>query len=86
MITQRKLAQIPLDQLDQVYQELIVERMVMDKFFSDFLDQNNLSEVDTKTDQWKIYKTNLAQYENLCSLIQITEYYIKHGKQRPTSF
>ena len=86
MLTQRKLAQIPLDQLDQVYAELIVERMVMDKFFSVFLEENTLSEVDTTTDQWNTYKAKLAQYEILCRLIQTTQYYLNHGQQRPTRF
>lgn len=78
MITKSDIAQASPEQLIEYRGQLAVARMRMDKFFSVFLNENELPE-DTETLAWKTYKGMLEEYETLQSLIKTTEYYISHG-------
>jgi hypothetical protein len=57
--------------------ELIIEKMKIDKFFSVFLDKHDLTEENTCTPEWHTYKAMLKNYENIQSLLNTTDYYIK---------
>lgn len=60
--------------------ELIIQKMKMDKFFSVFLDTHDLTEENTCTPEWHTYKAMLNDYEKLNASIKTTDYYIrKHG-------
>jgi hypothetical protein len=60
--------------------ELIIQKMKMDKFFTRFLDAHQLTEENTCTPEWHTYKTMLNDYEKLNASIKSTDYYIKkHG-------
>lgn len=69
----------PAELLD-LRNQLILEKMKMDKFFSKFLDKHDLTEENTCTPEWHTYKTMLTDYEKLNAAIKTTDYYIrKHG-------
>ena len=63
-------------ELIEIKNNFVVERMGMDKFFSDFLAENELDEHNANTKEWKIYKTKLADYQRLSMLINWAEYYL----------
>lgn len=59
---------------------LIIDKMKMDKFFTKFLDEHDLTEENTCTPEWNTYKVMVKNYEQLNSSIKTTDYYIKkHG-------
>jgi hypothetical protein len=60
-------------------QELIIERMQLDKFFSMFLEKFERKMDPDKTDTpiWKLYKMKLKEYDNISREIKSTEYWLK---------
>lgn len=61
-----------------IHQELIMERMKLDKKFSTFLEKNEgkMGEnVDTPI--WRKYKENLKHYSQVAKDITMTEFYMK---------
>jgi len=58
--------------------QLIVEKMKLDKFFSMFLEkferQMDPDKIDTPV--WKLYKTKLKEYEKIQHEIKATQYWI----------
>lgn len=65
-------------QLFNIKNQLIVEKMKLDKFFSKFLDANEMDEEDTTTPEWFTYKEMLKDYERVNKLIKSADYYIAH--------
>lgn len=65
-------------QLHGIRTQLIVEKMKMDKFFSIFLDNNEMDDQDTNTPEWATYREMIKSYERLNHLIKSTDYYIAH--------
>jgi len=63
-------------ELIEIKNNFVLEKMRMDKFFSDFLAENELDENEVDTKEWKIYKTKLADYQRLNILINWAEYYL----------
>jgi len=59
-------------------QELIVEKMKMDKFFSMFLEKFERKMDPDKTDTpiWNLYKSKLKEYDKLNHGIRTAEYWI----------
>lgn len=60
---------------------LLVERMKMDRFFTLFLDKFERKMDPDKTDTpiWKLYKTKLKEYDTINHGIKTAEYWIaKH--------
>jgi hypothetical protein len=59
-------------------QELIIEKMKMDKFFSMFLEKFERKMDPDKTDTpiWNLYKSKLKEYDKLNHGIRTAEYWI----------
>lgn len=59
-------------------QDLIVEKMKLDKFFSMFLEKFERKMDPDKTDTpiWKLYKTKLKEYDKINHGIRTAEYWI----------
>jgi len=77
MITTLSIARANRKTLNTIYSELIAEKMVLDKFFSFFLDDNELDHDSLDTPQWKIYKERLIEYTEISKLIASTEYQMR---------
>ena len=65
--------------LFEIQQKLIVEKMKLDKFFSVFLDNNDLEDSELDSDDWVTYKEMLKEYERVDHLLTTTRYHIKHN-------
>lgn len=61
------------------YDELIVVKMRLDKFFTMFLDQygDQMDADSTDTPIWKLYKAKLKEYDNVSKEIKSIEYWMK---------
>lgn len=66
------------NRLPSVYQELIGERMIMDKEFSAFLDKNTwtMGEENLDSKVWKTYKAMNEKYTAVVKRIKVVEYYL----------
>jgi len=58
--------------------DLLAQRMKMDKFFTLFLDkyERKMDPENTDTPIWKLYKTKLKEYDNLQREIKATQYWL----------
>ena len=65
-------------ELDTIHQQLIVEKMKLDKFFSIFLDNSDLEDEDYGSDDWLTYKSMLENYKHINHLLNITTHKLKH--------
>jgi hypothetical protein len=59
--------------------ELMLQKMKLDKFFSMFLEkfERKMDPDKTDTPVWKLYKDKLKEYDKLNQEIRNTEYWIK---------
>lgn len=59
--------------------ELILQKMKLDKFFSMYLEKFERQMDSDKTDTpiWKLYKTKLKEYEKVSYEIKANEYWLK---------
>jgi hypothetical protein len=64
--------------LNQKHNELICQKMKLDKFFSMFLEkyERKMDPDNTDTPIWKLYKTKLKEYDNINREIKATKYWI----------
>jgi len=60
-------------------QELLIQKMKLDKFFTMYLDKfdKQLDPDRTDTPIWKLFKQKSNEYNKLCQEIRNTEYWIK---------
>ena len=79
MITQRQIDTSPLDHLYTIRNTLVVDKMKLDKFFSIFLDQYEMTEDDLDTPEWFTYREMLKHYDQITDLIKKTDYRIEHA-------
>jgi len=65
--------------IKNVYGQLIVERMRLDKFFSMYLDkfERKMDPEKTSTPVWDLYKKKMREYGDLQQTIKVAEYYMK---------
>ena len=58
--------------------QLIIEKMKLDKFFSMFLEkfERQMDPDKTDTPVWKLYKSKLKEYEKIQHEIKATQYWI----------
>lgn len=67
------------EDLKKTTRKLIKERMVNEKFMSKFLDmferKMSYEELDTKI--WDLYRKKIKEHEELSSLIQTAQFYLK---------
>lgn len=66
-------------ELISIRNKLYNDRMKMDKFFSVFLENNEMDEEDLNTPEWITYREMLKDYERVQSLILRTNYRIEHS-------
>lgn len=67
--------------MSSLHQTFVVEKMRMDKFFSDFLEETEqeMSSDDTFTSPaWQLYRTKLKEYAALEQFIKQSKYYLDH--------
>lgn len=55
-------------QLHSIRDELILEKMKLDKFFTIFLDNADLDD-DTESNDWTTYKIMLKEYDRVSNLL-----------------
>lgn len=51
--------------------------MVLDKFFSDWLNENTLDHDHLDDPNWVVYKAKLEEYRNVSSLIKSAEFQLR---------
>ena len=61
------------------HNELILQKMKLDKFFSMFLEkfERQMDSDNTDTPVWKLYKTKLKEYEKIDYDIKANQYWLK---------
>lgn len=61
------------------HNELILQKMKLDKFFSMFLEkfERQMDSDNTDTPVWKLYKTKLKEYEKIDYEIKANQYWLK---------
>ena len=59
--------------------ELMMQKMKMDKFFTMYLDKfdKQMDPEKPSTPVWQLYKKKATEYNKLCQEIRNTEYWIK---------
>ena len=64
--------------LNEQYNDLVVKKMKLDKFFSMFLEkfERKMDPDNTDTPVWKLYKTKLKEYGNINQEIKNTQYWL----------
>jgi hypothetical protein len=76
MITLSEIYNADRTELEDILSKLIVDKMKLDKFFSVFLDNTELEDTNTDTDDWVTYKEMLKDYERVDHLITTTRYHL----------
>lgn len=76
MISAIDIVRAAPSELKGIKSQLTVQKMKLDKFFSVFLDNNELREDDLNTPEWKTYKSMLEDYEKVSLLLKTTNYYL----------
>jgi len=68
------IARMDRSNIQKTYAKLIVQKMHLDKWFSDFLAENTLDHDNPGTPEWKTYKKSMEEYQELNNLIKHCEY------------
>jgi hypothetical protein len=76
MITLQEISSASYDKLQEIKNDLIVQKMKLDRFFSVFLDSVELSDENVGDDNWITYREMLKDYNEVEHLIRTTDYYI----------
>ena len=84
MTTLSDISSASYDKLLEIKNDLIVQKMKLDRFFSVFLDSVELSDENVGDDNWITYREMLKDYNEVEHLIRTTDYYIGQY-ERPTS-
>ena len=71
-----ELSRMNKENLIEVKNNLVLDKMRLDKFFSIFLNENELDHDIPNTPEWQTYKEKLSDYQDLSKLINWAEYYI----------
>lgn len=63
--------------------KLILEKMKMDKFFSNFLDkfERKMDPDKPNTPIWKLYKAKMNEYSELDRKLKTAEYWLSKGRR-----
>lgn len=85
MITQNEISKIRynVNDLTRVKNDLILERMKLDKYMSEYLDTHDLDDTldesigNYNTEEWKNYKQKFDEYQNIQRLIFLTDFYLR---------
>jgi len=75
MITREQIYKASPDELSQFHNDLLIERMKMDKICSTFLDETEMSEERDDSPEWKRYVELTAQYSEILALINTITFY-----------
>lgn len=77
MITLREIAASEQPKLFEIKSQLIIDKMKLDRFFSVFLNENEMDDENLDTPVWTTYREMLKDYDHLDRLIKTTDFYIK---------
>ena len=72
-----RIAHSNYSQLKTLREELIIEKMKMDKYFTIFLDNNPLRDDVLDTPEWSEYHAKFKEYHILNTLLKTTDFYLK---------
>lgn len=70
------ISMMSVGELRVLKHDLLVEKMKLDKFFSVFLEENELDPKNKDTIEWQLYNNMTAQYHSTDRLIRITDFYL----------
>lgn len=84
MITLREVAAADHSDLFNIKGQLQIEKMKLDRFFSVFLDQNEMDEDHLDTPVWFTYKEMLKEYDRVDQLLKSADFYIKQNARSPS--
>lgn len=70
-----------MEDLKDKHNELVVQKMHLDKFFTLFLDKfhSKMDPAKPNTPIWKLYKNKLKEYDDLQRQLRSTEYWLKRS-------
>lgn len=71
-----ELGRLTKEELQIKKQEFIIEKMQLDKFFSDFLENNTLDHDHPDTPEWEEYKSKLQDYRLVNENIMWANFYL----------
>ena len=71
-----ELGRMPKNQLQVIRNDFVVEKMKLDKFFSVFLEENNLDMEDINSNKWSMYRNKLKEYSSVTQKIKWSDYYL----------
>lgn len=74
MITHTTISNVGTDELISVENQLIVNKMKLDKFFSIFLDSVEMTEDNNGSPEWITYREMLKEYERTTTLLRAAQY------------
>lgn len=75
-VTLREISTSGRTRLFEIKSQLMVDQMKLDRFFSVFLNENEMTEEDLDTPEWITYREMTKNYADLQRLIKTTDYYI----------
>lgn len=79
VITREVLYRSPKSEVIRLRDELRIEKMKLDKFFSVFLDYAHMDDKDTNTPEWILYREMSKNYEEVNELIRTANYRINYA-------
>jgi hypothetical protein len=74
MITLTTISNADTIELPTIENQLIVNKMKLDKFFSIFLDSTEMSEDNDGSPEWVTYREMLKEYERITTLLRAAQY------------
>lgn len=79
MTSHREVANASPADLPTLKDKLVIDKMKLDKFFSVFLDQYEMTDDNLDTPEWFTYREMLKEYDRVNHLIKTTDYRIQHA-------
>lgn len=79
MITLREVAAADRSNLFNIKSQLQIEKMKLDRFFSIFLEENEMDEDLLDTPVWFTYREMLKEYDRVDQLLKTADFYIKQN-------
>ena len=79
MTNHKQIIRASETELHNIKNNLIIDKMKLDKFFSVFLDQYEMTEEELDTPEWFTYREMLKEYDRVNELIKAADYRIQHA-------
>lgn len=79
MITYRQITSAQPVELVSIMNTLSIDKMKLDKFFSIFLEQYEMTEDNLDTPEWFTYREMSKEYERISRLLKTADFYINQN-------